>query len=197
MKSVRIPNVGDEVLYHMNGTVRPGKVVTGGDDQSTYVGLLIMTASDGTPGGLDKCAPTFYAYSPYGEKDGHWQWKDEMNQKEITVQLNDAGQVVAANSVEPVPSTKVEEASAVEEPPDVSNQIPIGVQGVMSPESNLGKVVDLQIQTIKAAVSKVMMMTKNGRLTVSGSAADVEQFQTMIEAIGKSQEELRTILFGS
>ena len=67
----------------------------------------------------------------------------------------------------------------------------------MSPESNLGMIVFLQIETIKAAATKIMGMTKNGRLTVTGEPADVEQFQVMVEAIGHSQEELRTVLFGS
>lgn len=192
VKQIQLPVVGDDVLYHMNSTVRPAKVVVGSDGSTTYAGLQVLTASDGTPSGVDKCSPTFFAYSPHGEKDGYWQWKEEITMNKKVVNVNEAGQIVEEQPV-PVPTVETEPSPVVTESPS----LPVGVGGYLSPDSNLGKIVFLQIETIKAAAKKIMEMKKNGRINVTGTLADVEQFQTMVEAIGHSQEELRTVLFGS
>lgn len=192
VKKIQLPVVGDDVLYHMNGVVRPAKVVVGSDGSTTYAGLQVQTASDGTPTGVDKCSPTFFAYSPHGEKDGYWQWKEEITMNKKVVNVNEAGQIVEEQPV-PVPTVETEPSPVVTESPS----LPVGVGGYLSPDSNLGKIVFLQIETIKAAAKKIMEMKKNGRINVTGTLADVEQFQTMVEAIGHSQEELRTVLFGS
>lgn len=191
VKQIQLPVVGDDVLYHMNGVVRPAKVVVGSDGSTTYAGLQVLTASDGTPTGVDKCSPTFFAYSPHGEKNGYWQWKEEITMNKKVVNVNEAGQIVEEQPV-PVPPVETEPAPVVTESPS----LPVGAGGALSPESNLGQIVKFEIETIKAAVSKIMGMTKNGRLTVTGSPADVEQFKIMVEVIGKAQEELRTVLFG-
>ena len=200
-KLVKLPIVGDDVLYHMNGTVRPAKVLAADTSGSTYLWLLVMAASDGTPTGLDKCAPVFSAYSEHGSSDGCWEWRDDMNFKRMVAEVNESGQTVATKlegskieeqEEQPVPVPVVESIPAETVP-----SIPPGVGGALSPESNLGRIVDMQLHTIRAATSKLMDMKKNGRLKISGSDADVEQYQTMVEAIGKSEVELRTVLFGA
>ncbi len=198
-KKLVMPVVGEDVLFNLNGRYRPAKVVAGGDGVSTYLGLSVQTCGDGSPFGTDLCGPIFFIYCNYGYGIGKWKWYDEVAMKRYTLNVDDStGQVVntdpvVAATVIPDPAQVVESAPVV----TASPPLPVGVGGCLSPESNLGKIVFLQIETIKAAATKITGMTKNGRITVTGAPADVEQFQTMVEAIGHSQEELRTVLFGS
>jgi hypothetical protein len=216
-KKLVMPVVGEDVLFNLNGRARPAKVVTGCDGVSTYLGLSVQTCGDGSPFGTDLCGPIFFICCKYGDGIGKWKWYDEVAMKRYTLNVDDStGQVVntdpvVAATVIPDPAQVVESApvvaatvipdpaQVVESAPVVtaSPPLPVGVGGCLSPESNLGKIVFLQIETIKAAATKITGMTKNGRITVTGAPADVEQFQTMVEAIGHSQEELRTVLFGS
>ena len=124
-----------------------------------------------------------------------------MSFKRVVAEMNESGQMVGIRpevakteeqEEQPMPAPVVEPI-----PAETAPSIPPGVGGALSPESNLGRIVDMQLQTIRAATSKLMAMRKNGRLKISGSDADVEQYQTMVEAIGKSEVELRTVLFGA
>lgn len=199
-KRLVMPVVGEDVLFNLNGNFRPAKVVSGSDGLSTYLGLSVQTCGDGSPSGTDLCGPIFFTYCNHGDGIGQWKGYDEVAMKRYTLNVDDStGQVVNAATEVQTPQPVVEQAAVLEPDPMVekSPSLPVGVGGCLSPESNLGKIVFLQIETIKAAATKIMGMTKNGRLTVTGAPADVEQFQTMVEAIGHSQEELRTVLFGS
>lgn len=205
-KKLVMPVIGEDVLFNLNGNARPAKVVLGSDGLSTYLGLSVQTCGDGTPSGTDWCSPVFFAYCNYGTQSGQWRPREEIFMKRYTLTLDEStGQIVNAATEVQTPQPVVEQAPVVAPVPVVepapvveeSPSLPVGVGGCLSPDSNLGKIVFLQIETIKAAATKIMGMTKNGRITVTGAPADVEQFQTMVEAIGHSQEELRTVLFGS
>lgn len=197
VKQLNIPNVGDDVLYHMAGAIRPAKVVTGGDSETTYIGLSVQTASDGSPGALDKCAPIFYTYCPHGEGEGHWQWKEELNMKQIVVGVNELGQVTKPEAVPVVHVEPPIVSPYVEETP----KLPVGVGGVLSPESDLGKVIASELLTIRSAASKLQSFVKvrpeqAPRIVISGTEADKEQFNTMLAAIAVSCENTRATLFG-
>ena len=93
-KSVKLPIVGDDVLYHMNGTVRPAKVLGADTAAPEYAWLLVMAISDGTNASIDRCAPVFTAYTSYGTEDGKWQWRDDMSFKRVVAEMNESGQMV-------------------------------------------------------------------------------------------------------
>ena len=185
-KKLRIPQVGDKLLFNLNGSIRPATVVTGGDETTTYVGVSVQAASDGGPDSLDKCSSIFYSYSPYGVGPGHWQWPDEVDLPNITVSLDENGAIVAGVPSDPTttPTTSGEGAEVV---PAVGLPLDGG--------SDLGKAIASHLLTIETAIRKTTEMMKNGRLSVAGSPEDITQLDTMLKAIGISCVEIKGRIF--